>query len=147
MADKTGTHWGRADPFYRGQETSVSMAKIKRHDAGSGWRRAGTYLPGQSGNPDGARSRQRRHAALMRQHARDLGGLSVLSVADRQWLAKAVDLLMRRPSSDEDRIRYLNTAARLIDGIRERQLKRRRRRRPSALDALTLVGANDAGAQ
>jgi hypothetical protein len=83
----------------------------------------------------------------MRQHARDLGGLSVLSVADRQWLAKAVDLLMRRPSSDEDRIRYLNTAARLIDGIRERQLKRRRRRRPSALDALTLVGANDAGAQ
>ena len=84
------------------------------------------FLPGVSGNPQGARSRKQRHADLMARLSADMGGLAALTSGDALLLGHAVDLLLLRPSTQEDRVRLHNSATRTIEGIRRRTARAKR---------------------
>jgi hypothetical protein len=75
------------------------------------------FLPGQSGNPQGARSRKQRHADLMAGLSADMGGLDALTLGDCVLLGCAVDLLLQRPSTQEDRVRLANSATRIVESV------------------------------
>jgi hypothetical protein len=95
------------------------------HNAGAGSeQRPWLWRPGQSGNPAGRRSRKVRYDKLMGELACDMGGLDALSGGDRIMLGRAVDLLLSRPTTDVDRVRATNAAARLVKDIRGRYLGR-----------------------
>ena len=51
----------------------------------------------------------------------ELSADMVLTPADHILLARAVDLLLSRPSSANDRVRVTNAATRILAGIRRRQ--------------------------
>jgi hypothetical protein len=55
---------------------------------------------------------------------RDIGG-GELSPADRILVAKAVDLLMAKPRSHNDRVRAINAADRILQRIRDRRAPKR----------------------
>jgi hypothetical protein len=85
------------------------------------------FPKGTSGHPQGGGlSRKKRRMDVMAQLAADMGGgLERLSEGDRILLARAVDLLMSRPSSPNDRVRLTNAATRILSGIRRRQPPRK----------------------
>jgi hypothetical protein len=86
----------------------------------------GRFPPGVSGNPKGKESlaqRRARHAAMMDDIERDIGG--ELSPADRILVSKAVDLLMAKPRLHNDRVRAINAADRILQRIRERRAPKR----------------------
>ena len=87
------------------------------------------WRPGQSGNPLGKLSRKLRHAELMASLGADLGGLDLLTAGDRALLSRAVDLLLVHPRDHTERTRSVNTAHRILNGIRGRV--RRRPKGPS----------------
>jgi hypothetical protein len=89
-----------------------------------GVRRDTRFKRGQSGNPGGARSRKARHAQMLERLAADMGGVASLSPGDHVLLSRAADLLLLKPSTQEDGVRLLNSATRIIDGIRERHRER-----------------------
>jgi hypothetical protein len=80
--------------------------------------RSWLWQPGQSGNPDGKRSTKLRREKLMAELSAEFGGLSG---GDHALLSEAVDLLVKRSG---DRVRTINTAARIIRDIRRRHLAR-----------------------
>jgi hypothetical protein len=84
------------------------------------------WRPGQSGNPAGARSRKQRHAEMLARLAADCGGVEALSPGDCVLLDRAVDLLLLRPTTQDDGVRLLNAATRIIENIRRRHRARRR---------------------
>jgi hypothetical protein len=79
------------------------------------------FRPGQSGNPQGAKSRKQRHAELLSEIASDMGGVDMLSAGDRVMLNRAVDLLISRPSNADCRVRLISAAWRIIERIRTRR--------------------------
>jgi hypothetical protein len=83
------------------------------------------FARGQSGNPHGRASRKQRHAEMMARLAADCGGIEALSPGDQVLLARAVDLLLLKPTTQDDGVRLLNAATRLVEGIRRRYRARR----------------------
>jgi hypothetical protein len=78
------------------------------------------FVPGQSGNPLGAAGPKLRRTKLLADIAADFGGLDALSAGDRALLERAVSLLCANPKLHVERTRAINTAHRIINGIRRR---------------------------
>ena len=70
--------------------------------------------PGQSGNPAGRPSRAKRQACIdarARELATEFGGWDKLSTVDRVYVEQAAALLLRKPHSAEDAVRWRLLAA------------------------------------
>jgi hypothetical protein len=61
-----------------------------------------------------------KRAAMEAELAADLGGN--LSMADRIMLARAVELLCRRPRSHDDAVRLTNAATRILQALRAKHV-------------------------
>jgi hypothetical protein len=101
---------------------------------------SGHWLPGQSPNPAGRptkRERQAQHAAKAAEIASRWGGLDALDVIERERVMLAAGLLLRakRPRSQEDEVRLINSADRLLARV-ERGRKTSQPGRPSFAEAL-----------
>lgn len=74
------------------------------------------FARGVSGNPGGRPSNGRRHRELYAELALGYGGEAALSAIERIWLDKATDQLVRaeRTKSDDENVRLLNSAKRLL---------------------------------
>jgi hypothetical protein len=87
----------------------------------------GTFRPGFSGNPRGPRSRKQLRDERMIELAAEFGGVDALSPGDKAMLGQAADLLnsIRKTTSDNDKVRIINTVNRIVSGIRERHAPKR----------------------
>jgi hypothetical protein len=98
---------------------------------------------GAAANPLGRGARKLRVLAEAKRLAEPFGGWDVLTVVDQVRLQQAADLLLRRPGTHEDRIRYANTVRGLLGAV-ERRYGHRARRRPAGPFAdVDLVLADD----
>jgi hypothetical protein len=87
----------------------------------------GTFRRGYSGNPRGPRSRKQIRDERMIELAAEFGGVEALSPGDKAMLGQAADLLnsIRKTTSDNDRVRIINTTNRIVQGIRSRHAPKR----------------------
>jgi hypothetical protein len=87
----------------------------------------GTFRPGYSGNPRGPRSRKELRDERMIELAAEFGGVETLSPGDKAMLGQAADLLnsIRKTTSDNDKVRIINTVNRIVQGIRSRHAPKR----------------------
>jgi hypothetical protein len=76
------------------------------------------FKPGVSGNPAGAKSRKAKHAEMLARLASDMPAAP--SAGDAVLLGHAVDLLLLRATTIEDRTRLVNAAMRIVNGVRRR---------------------------
>jgi hypothetical protein len=83
----------------------------------------GQLLPGVRLNPLGASHGRVQRAELLAELTVELGGDEVLSGSDRKLLAKAVDLLVRKPPNWRSAAYLVSTANRIIQGLRRRHCK------------------------
>jgi hypothetical protein len=104
------------------QSAQQSRQSRPRHAGGNPAWVKGIPSPYPNGRESVAQ-RRARHAAMMADIERDIGG--DLSPADRILVAKAVDLLMAKPRLHNDRVRAINAADRILQRIRERRAPKR----------------------
>jgi hypothetical protein len=119
------------------QNLMQSDARPTRPKGNPAWGNRASGTATASGNPDGKASVSRRRAALLHVLIGDLGGEGCLTATDRVLVAKAAELLARRPQgpqADLHRVRTVNAADRLLRLVRKRLgLDRKRGRAPSAV--------------
>jgi hypothetical protein len=101
---------------------------------------SGHWLPGQSPNPQGRPTKSQlraQHTAKAAEIASRWGGLDALDVIERERVTLAAGLLLRakRPRSQEDEVRLINSADRLLARV-ERSQRARRRQGLSFAEAL-----------
>ena len=83
------------------------------------------FVRGVSGNPGGCPSNSKRHRELFAELALGYGGEAALSAIERIWLDKATDQLVRaeRTRSDDENVRLLNSAKRLLAPLEAKRAK------------------------
>jgi hypothetical protein len=96
-----------------------------------------TFRPGVSGNPEGKSkaARAARLAAKVAELSVDIGGVEKLSVIDKVLMEQAAALLLRRPKTYEDQVRFSNSIDRILRGVAKRHgldVRRRGSGQPAA---------------
>jgi hypothetical protein len=105
-------------------DTAVNGQHERQRPRGKPWPR------GVSGNALGSRVHDAKCLQVKLELLKELGGGTIVSLSDQELLARAVELLVRRARSNNDSVRAINTAHRILAALRAKYAAREPERRP-----------------